>query len=188
MSIPSGNPNRNTKLWWEMRIEGRIKKKQWHRAELLQKVKHSETQRKEKTPRRPKTSLTIQMEEINQKTLAKEGKLKRYQDKQNQQKKILPNNYRKLYQQINGEFTKTNNQPETKESNFAVKYEGKNKRPESTNNLKEKKRIGRTRRRPWGKHTSGLLKNKTQGNTKLENLCPWWHIWILFLKILVHPR
>ena len=53
---------------------------------------------KEKTTQE---KLTIQLEEINQKVLAKEGRLKRYQQrvKQYRQNRTFQNNERKFYQQ-----------------------------------------------------------------------------------------
>ena len=51
----------------------------------------------------------ILLEETNQKVLAKEGRLKKYQGrtKQYRQNKTFQNNERKLYQQVGGEWAKT---------------------------------------------------------------------------------
>ena len=51
--------------------------------------------------------ITIKLEEINQKVMAKEGKLKRYQQKakQYQQNRIFKNNERKFCQQVGGDGT-----------------------------------------------------------------------------------
>ena len=55
--------------------EGQIKKL-GPQAKLFREVKHTETQQKEKIPKRqPLTGLATQLEEINQKILAKEGRL-----------------------------------------------------------------------------------------------------------------
>ena len=53
-----------------------------------------------KTKTKQQTNLTIQLEKINQKILAKEGKLKRYRDKvkQYKQNKTFQNNEIKFYQ------------------------------------------------------------------------------------------
>ena len=47
-------------------------------------------------------TITIRLEEINQKVLAKEGRLKRYRQrvKQYRQNKTFQNNERKFYQQL----------------------------------------------------------------------------------------
>ena len=52
---------------------------------------------------------TMQREEINQKVMAKEERLKRYRDwiKQYRKNNAFQNNERKLYQQVGGECTKT---------------------------------------------------------------------------------
>ena len=62
--------------------------------------------------------ITVQLEEINQKVLAKEGKLNRYRQrvKQYRQKKTFQNNVRKFYQQLGGSDTKTYKQPDIKET------------------------------------------------------------------------
>ena len=60
---------------------------------------------------------TVQLEEINQKVLAKEGRLKRYRQrlKQYRQNRTFQNNRRKFYQQL-GDDTKTYQQPNAKET------------------------------------------------------------------------
>ena len=59
--------------------------------------------------------ITIQLEEINQKVISKEGRLKRYRQRVNQyrQNRIFQNNERKFYQQVGGNDTKTYQQPDT---------------------------------------------------------------------------
>ena len=54
--------------------------------------------------------LTIKMEEINQKILVKERKLKRYRNRIQQYKQnwIFENDERKFYWQVNGENRKSN--------------------------------------------------------------------------------
>ena len=56
-----------------------------------------------------KKKMTIQLEEINQKVLVKEGKLKRYREsvKQYKQNKRFQNNERKFYQQVGEDDAKT---------------------------------------------------------------------------------
>ena len=62
--------------------------------------------------------VTVQLEEINQKVLAKEGRLKRYRQrvKQYRQNWTYQNNERKFYQQLGGSDTKTYQQPNIKET------------------------------------------------------------------------
>ena len=61
--------------------------------------------RMEKTTRE---KITVQLEEINQKVLAKEGRLKRYRQrvKQYRQNRTFQNNERKFYHQLVGHDTK----------------------------------------------------------------------------------
>ena len=62
--------------------------------------------------------ITVQLEEINQKVLAKEGRLKRYRQrvKQYRQNRTFQNNERKFYQQLGGSDKKTYQQPDIKET------------------------------------------------------------------------
>ena len=62
--------------------------------------------------------LTIQLEEIYQKVLAKDGRLKRYRQrvKQYRQNRTFQNNQRKFYQQLGGDDNKTYQQPDAKET------------------------------------------------------------------------
>ena len=60
----------------------------------------------------------MQLEEINQRVLAKEGRLKRYRQrvKQYRQNRTFQNNERKFYQQFGEHDTKTYQQPDTRET------------------------------------------------------------------------
>ena len=62
--------------------------------------------------------ITVQLEEINQKVQAKEGRLKRYRQrvKQYRQIRTFQNNERKFYQQLGGSDTKTYQQSDIKET------------------------------------------------------------------------
>ena len=64
--------------------------------------KNAEINRKEKTTQE---KLTVQLEEIHQNVLAKEGRLKRYRQrvKQYRQNKTFQNNERKFYRQFGGD-------------------------------------------------------------------------------------
>ena len=62
--------------------------------------------------------ITVQLEEINQKVLAKEGRVKTYQQrvKQYRQNRTFQNNEIKFYQQLEGHDTKTYQQPDARET------------------------------------------------------------------------
>ena len=62
--------------------------------------------------------ITVQLEEINQKVLAKEGRLKRYRQrvKQYRENRTFQNNERKFYQRLGRSDTKTYQQPDIKET------------------------------------------------------------------------
>ena len=71
IGIKQSSLNRYTKPGCEMMVQGQIKK--LGQVKLLRKVKHTGTQWKEKTPKgRLQTSLSTQLEDINQKILVKE--------------------------------------------------------------------------------------------------------------------
>ena len=71
--------------------------------------------RMEKTTRE---KITEQLEEVNHKVLAKEGRLKRYRQrvKQYRQNRTFQNNERKFYQQLGEHDIKTYQQPDAKET------------------------------------------------------------------------
>ena len=60
----------------------------------------------------------IELEKINQKVLAKDRRLKRYQQrvKQNRQNRTFQNKERKFYKQVGGDETKTILQPDARET------------------------------------------------------------------------
>ena len=62
--------------------------------------------------------ITVQLEQISQKILAKEGRLKRYRQKIKQygQNRTFQNNEREFYQQLGESDTKTYQQPDAKET------------------------------------------------------------------------
>ena len=79
IDVPQSNPNRNTKLGWEIRPEGQgIKLRQ--QVNIVRKKK-TEICWDEKTKIKQQANLNVQLEDINQKILAKEGRLKRYRDR-----------------------------------------------------------------------------------------------------------
>ena len=69
--------------------------------------------------------ITVQLEEINRKVLAKEGRLKRYRQrvKQYRQNEAFQKNERKFYQQLGRRDTKTYQQLDANKPNdFGQKY------------------------------------------------------------------
>ena len=62
--------------------------------------------------------ITIQLEEIKQKVLAKEGRLNRYRQrvKQYSQNRTFQNIERKFYQQVGGDDMKINQQPDARKT------------------------------------------------------------------------
>ena len=86
--------------------------------------------------------ITVQLEEINQKILAKEGRLKRYRQrvKQYRQNRTFQNNERKFYQKLGGDDSKTYQQPDAKETErfWAKIWESKkhNENADWINNIK----------------------------------------------------
>ena len=99
-----GNSTGNAKT--KLRKQARIIKKRG--AEISGNKKELATQEK----------ITVQLEEINQKVLAKEGRLKRHRQrvKQYRQNRTFQNNERKFYQQLGGSDTKTYKQTDAKET------------------------------------------------------------------------
>ena len=77
------------------------------------KLENSGTKRKSNRKR-----ITMKLDEINQKVMAKEGRLKRCLEsvKQYRQNRKFQNNEIKLYQQVRGDDTKTNQQPNARET------------------------------------------------------------------------
>ena len=65
-----------------------------------------------------KRKIRVKLKEINQKVLAKEGRLKRYRQrvKQYRQNRTFQNSERKFYQQLGGHDTKTYQQPDARET------------------------------------------------------------------------
>ena len=114
IGIPSKNSKAKSKPEWEFRLETQMKNLRKQMKEVKQK-KNAEINRKENTTQE---KLTVQLEEIHQKVLAKEGRLKRYRQrvKQYRQNRTFQNNERKVYQQLGGDNNKTHQQPNAKET------------------------------------------------------------------------
>ena len=122
-----------------------------------------------------KRKITVKLEEINQKVLAKEGGLKRYRQrvKQNRQNGTFQNYERKFYQQLGGDETKTYQQPNSKETErFWTKiWQLKNhdKKDAWINNMARE--LEGLEKVPKAEIHIELLK-KTLKNIKLENTRP----------------
>ena len=127
---------KQSKQGWEIRLETQIKKTtktsqnglKNRGAEIIGEKKEQATQEK----------ITVQLEEINQKVLAKEGRLKRYRQKvkQYRQNRSFQNNERKFYLQLGESDTKTYQQPGAKESErFWTKIWQPKKHNEWINNI-----------------------------------------------------
>ena len=103
IGISSKITKEKSKPGWEFRLETQIKilRKQ---LKLTKQKKNAEINRirKEKTTQE---KLTIQLEEIYQKVLSKEGRLKRYRQrvKQFRLNRTFQNNERKFYQLLEGD-------------------------------------------------------------------------------------
>ena len=81
-------------------------KKSTKQAKIIKQKKDARICRNKKATQE---KITIQLEEINQKVHAKEGRLKRYRQmiKQYRQNRTFQNNERKFYQQVGGDDVKT---------------------------------------------------------------------------------
>ena len=94
IGIPSKSTKEKSKPGWEFRLETRINNLR-KQAKMIKQKKDAGIirNRKEKTTQE---KLTIQLEEINQKVLAKKGRLKRYRQrvKQYRQNRTFQNNER----------------------------------------------------------------------------------------------
>ena len=132
LGIPSKSMKKESKPGWEIRLETDIKisTKTGQNDKTKKRRWNMLKQKKEKATRR---KITVQLEEINQKVLAKEGRLKRYRQsvKQYRQNRTFQNNERKFYQQLGGDDAKnTNNRMQKKPNDFGLdmatkKYNGK---------------------------------------------------------------
>ena len=84
IGIPSKNTKAKSKPGWEFRLETQIENLR-KQLKVVKQKKNAEINRKEKTTQE---KLTVQLEEIHQKVLAKEGRLKRYRQRVKQYNKI----------------------------------------------------------------------------------------------------
>ena len=75
IGVPQGNLNKNTKPRKEIRLEGKIKK-MWQQMKVVRNKKHARIYCDEKIKTKQQTRLKIQLIEIDQKILGKEGDFK----------------------------------------------------------------------------------------------------------------
>ena len=113
-----GIPSKSKKLskpGWKIRLDTQIKNLQKQAKMVKQKDPGICGNRMQKTTQE---KITVQLEEMNLKVLAEEGRLKRYRQrvKQCRQNRTFQNNERKFYQQLGGHDTKTYQQPDAKET------------------------------------------------------------------------
>ena len=115
IGIPPKSTKEKSKPGWEIRLETQINKST--RTGQNDKTKDPGMFRNKKE-RATQEMITVHLEEINQKVLAKEGRLKRYRQrvKQYRQNKSFQNNERKFYQQLGGDDTETYQQSDAKET------------------------------------------------------------------------
>ena len=116
IGIPPKSTKEKSKPGWEFRQEKQIKNLRKQGKMLNQRKDNGIIRnRKEKATQE---KLTIQLEEINQKVLAKERRLKRYRQrvKQYRQNRTFQNDERKFYQQLGGDDTKTYQKPDARET------------------------------------------------------------------------
>ena len=135
--------------------------------------------------------ITVQLEEINQKVLAKEGRLNRYRQrvKQYRKNRTFQNNERKFYKQLGGSDTKTYQKPNIKETErFWTKIWQPRKQRKRWMDKQYHKRTRGTWRRPRNGNTRRLTQNNIKKNIKLESTSAWWNTWILVQEIHLHSR
>ena len=118
IGIPSKNMKEKSKSGWEFRLETQIENLRKQMKVIKQKKKKNAEIKRNRKEKITQEKLTIQLEEIYQKVLAKEGRLKRYRQrvKQYRQNRTFQNIERKFYQQLGGDENKTYQQPNEKET------------------------------------------------------------------------
>ena len=116
IGIPLKSKKKKSKPEWEIRLETQMKNLR-KQARMIKQKRDAEIcgNRNEKSTQE---EIIIQLEEMKQKVLAKEGRLKRYQQrvKQYRQNRAFQNNERKFYPRLGGGDMKTYLQLDTKET------------------------------------------------------------------------
>ena len=120
IGVPQGNPNRNTRSRWEIRLEEQIKKLLLE-VKMQKKGKHIRIYWGKKSKIKQQISLKIQIKELNQKILAKEN-TKRRSSNTNKTGyfKITKTNF--TNKSAENALKQTNNPMPRKQENFEVNY------------------------------------------------------------------
>ena len=190
IEVPSKSTKKQCKPGLEVRLETQIKNLPKQAKMVKQNDPRICGKRMEKTTRE---KITVQLEEINQKVLAEEGRLKRYRQrvKQYRQNRTIQNNERKFYQQFGEHDTKTYQQPDPRETErFWTKIWQPKKHNENAEWINERydKRTRRTRGRPKNENRHRITQKDTKKYIKLENARTWWNTWILVQETHLHSR
>ena len=134
--------------------------------------------------------ITVQLEEINQKVLAKKDRLKRYRQRliQYRQNRTFQNNERKFYQQLGGCDTKTTTRCKRNQTILDENMGTKETYRKYWMDKQYYKRARRTWRRPQNGNTRRLTQKNTKKNIKLESARPLWNTWLMVQEIHLHSR
>ena len=135
--------------------------------------------------------VTVQLEEINQKVMAKEGRLKKYWQrvKQYKQNRTFQNNERKFYPHLGGHDTKTYQQLDAKESeHFWTKIWQPKKHSEKAEWINNMRELEGLEEGPKAENTHRTTQKDTKKDIKQENARPWWNTWILVQEIHLHSQ
>ena len=127
---------------------------------------------------------------MNQKVLAKEGRLKRY--RQYRKNRTSQNNQRKFCQQVGGDDAKIFQQLDAKETEriwtkiWQLHTKKHNEKTKWINNMTKELEVVKESSKE--EIYIDLLKTSLK-DIKLENARPWWNTWFLVQKIHLHsPR
>ena len=103
IGIPTKSTKKQQKPGWEIRLESQIKKKTTKTSPNDEERRWNKREEKERATWR---KITVQLEEINQKVLAKEGRLKRYRQrvKHYRQNRTFPKQRKEILSTIGREW------------------------------------------------------------------------------------
>ena len=109
--------NKKSKPWWEIRLETQIRKLR-KQAKMIKQRKNAGICLDKKEKKATQEKITVQFEEINQKILVKEERLKRSRQriKEHGQNRTLQNKERKFYKQVGGDDRKIHHKPGAREA------------------------------------------------------------------------
>ena len=123
LGLKKGTKKKTNEPWWKRRIENDIKRIR-HDVNILEREKKGHLKRRVKFEVLVKKyntknkGLSVVIEELKQRQLAKSAKIKRYEQriKQYRQNRLFQTDQRKLYQELNGEVRAENVIPNAEES------------------------------------------------------------------------